>query len=950
MRRLAKLGWFAWLLALGAAPGPSAGEGPADVEFFERKIRPVLVSECYSCHSSGAKKVRGNLLLDSRAGLLKGGDSGPSIVPGKPEESLLLEALRHEGLEMPPEGKLPNAVVADFERWISTGAPDPRSGPAAAVEVGIDLEAGRRFWAFRPPRRHEPPSVSDADWPRNEIDRFVLAGLEAKGLKPVRDADKAALARRLYYDLAGLPPSPKEIDAFLGDTTPEAYEALVDRLLASPHFGERWGRHWLDVARFGESMTLRGLVLGVAWRYRDYVIDAFNADLPFDRFVREQVAGDLLSAASLADGRRQRTATTFLALGNINLEEQDKEQLRMDVVDDQLDTIGKAFLAQTIGCARCHDHKFDPIPASDYYALAGILRNTRTLEHANVSKWIELPLPVAPEQELTLRAHEAAVATLEARVKAVRGELASSGKGSARGGVIAVGDLGGIVVDDAQAEKVGFWKESKHSGSYIGTGYLHDDNGGKGESSLTFQPRFPAAGKYEVWLAYSSGKTRSEAVPVTIFSADGEVVVRVDMRDAPPIAGRFVSLGRYHFEKSGQNYVLISNEGTKGHVTADAVLFLPVDGADGASTSVPHRPAADAKPLAKADESAGTLPKLVEELKRLKAGGPKRDMIISVAEEVKIGDTRLHLRGSVHTLGEVVPRGFLRVANRGDVPTMPERESGRRELATWLGSPDNPLTARVIVNRAWHWLMGAGLVRTADNFGATGETPSHPELLDDMAVRFMEDGWSMKALVRRIVLSHTYRLSTGDDRRATANDPENRLFWHANRRRLDAECLRDTILSVSGRLQNDMGGPTFPPGLAADYGFKPTDTRRSVYAPVFRNALPELFEVFDFADPSMVVGRREASTVAPQALFLMNHPFILEQSRHAARRLLAEPGRDDPGRIDRAYRLTLGRPPTESERRIGLDCVGEGGSADAEGAWAILFQVLFASIDFRYAN
>ena len=950
MCRLARLGWFAWLLAWVARLPCPRGMNRRTSTFFERKIRPVLVAECYSCHSTEAKKVRGNLLLDSREGLLKGGDSGPSLVPGKPEESLLLEALRHEGLEMPPEGKLPDAVVADFERWITMGAPDPRSGRAAAVEVGIDLEAGRRFWAFRPPRRHEPPAVTDADWPRNEIDRFILAGLEAKGLKPVRDADKATLARRLYYDLVGLPPSPEEVDAFLGDTTPGAYEALVDRLLASPHFGERWGRHWLDVARFGESMTLRGLVLGVAWRYRDYVIDAFNADLPFDRFVREQVAGDLLPAASLAEERRQRTATTFLALGNTNLEEQDKEQLRMDVVDEQLDTIGKAFLAQTIGCARCHDHKFDPIPASDYYALAGILRNTKTLEHANVSKWLELPLPVEPEQESALREHEAAVAALEARIKAARGKLASSGKDSARGGVIAVGDLGGIVVDDAQAEKVGFWKESQYSGSYIGAGYLHDDNGGKGESSLTFQPKFPAAGKFEVWLAYSAGKTRSVAVPVTIFSADGEEVVPVDMREAPPIAGRFVSLGRYNFEKSGQNYVLISNEGTKGHVTADAVLFLPVDQADRAAASVPYRRAAGAKPPAKEDASAGTLPKLVEELKRLKASGPKRDMIISVAEEAKIGDTRVHLRGSVHTLGEVVPRGFLRVATYGDVPAMPERESGRRELADWLGSPDNPLTARVIVNRVWHWLMGAGLVRTTDNFGTTGETPSHPELLDDMAVRFMEEGWSVKSLVRRIVLSHTYRLSTIEDRRATAVDPENRLFGHANRRRLDAECLRDTILSVSGRLQSDMGGPTFPPGLAADYGYKQTDTRRSVYAPVFRNALPELFEAFDFADPSMVVGRREASTVAPQALFLMNHPFLLEQSRHAARRLLAEPGLDDPGRIDRAYRLVLGRPPTESELRIGLDCVGEASPAEAEEAWAILFQALFASIDFRYAN
>ena len=939
MRRTAGFGgWHGWLPALwlglfapalGPIPARAGLEpGPAGVEFFERKIRPVLVKECYSCHSSGAKKVRGGLRLDSRAGMRAGGETGPAVVPGQPEESVLLDALRYDGIEMPPKGRLPAEVVADFERWVKMGAPDPRDDqpPLALPGKGLDIEAGRRYWAYRAPRPCPPPEVADPSWPGNEIDRFVLAGLEAKALRPVADADRATLARRVAYDLVGLPPTPEEIDAFVNDASPTAFANLVDRLLASPRFGERWGRHWLDVVRFGESLTLRGFVFKHAWRYRDYVIDAFNDDRPFDRFLQEQIAGDLLPAGSLDDRRRQSVATTFLTLGNTNLEDQDKQQLRMDVVDEQLDTIGKAFLAQTIGCARCHDHKFDPIPAADYYALAGILRNVKTLEHANVSKWLELPLPAPPEQEEAARSHERAVAALEARLKALGGP--------GKAGPVAAGELPGIVVDDTRAKRVGAWQESTFANRHVGAGFLHDRNEGKGEKSLTFQPDLPEAGKYEVRLAYTPAPNRAGAVPVTVFSADGEKTVTVDMRAEPPIDGRFVSLGTHSFEKNGQGYVLISNEGTDGYVVGDAVLFLLPGQAD--------------KPTR---NSGAAIRALEADLKRLRAEAPPREMVMTVVEEAKIEDARVHVRGSVHTLGELVPRGFLRVATDGSTPAMPGTESGRRELAAWLASPRNPLTARVLVNRAWHWLFGAGLARTPDNFGTTGEAPSHPELLDVLALRFVEDGWSVKSLVRRIVLSRTYRLSAGDDPKARAIDPENRLLWRANRRRLDAECLRDTILFVSGRLDPAMGGPSFPTDLAADYGFEQTGRRRSVYVPVFRNALPELFEVFDFADPSLVVGRRDASTVAPQALFLLNHPFAIEQARQAARRLLAEAANaDDAGRLERAYRLVLGRPPAAAERRVGLRFVAERSGVAPEESWAMLFQALFASMDFRYVD
>jgi hypothetical protein len=429
-------------------------------------------------------------------------------------------------------------------------------------------------------------------------------------------------------------------------------------------------------------------------------------------------------------------------------------------------------------------------------------------------------------------------------------------------------------------------------------------------------------------------------VPVHIFSADGEKTIHVDQQKEPPIEGLFVSLGQYNFEKNDQGHVLIANEGTKGHVIADAVLFIPVDKLE-ATASKP----ADKKPIP--DNAA--VKKLEDELKRLQETGPRRQMAITVQEEKQIKDTPVHIRGSVHNLGEMAPRGFLQVATRGTMPAMPANQSGRRQLGEWLASKDNPLTARVIVNRTWHWLFGVGLVRTTDNFGTTGELPSNPELLDHLAVRFVEDGWSMKKLIRQIVLSHTYRQSATAAPAALAADPENRLVGRMNRRRLDAECLRDTILSVSGKLQRDMGGPTFAATLNADYGYKHTDTRRSVYAPVFRNALPEFFEVFDFADPSVCTGRRNSSTVAPQALFLMNHPFVLEQARHAANALRSEAGLDDAARVTRAYRLALGRSPTEAEQRIALRFIVNQ-PENTEKAWAQFYQALFASLDFRYVN
>ena len=923
-----------------------AADSSVGFEFFERKIRPLLTENCYECHGP-ENKVKGGLRLDSREGWVKGGESGPALVPGEMEKSRLITAVRYRDKEfqMPPKRRLSDAQIADLEQWVKMGAPDPRTAlaPATIKKTGMSLDEGRKFWAYQPVKSVVPSSVTNVNWPRNDIDRFILARIEANNLKPTIDADRVTLVRRIYYDLLGLPPTPAQIDEFANANSPDAYTRLVDRLLASPQFGERWGRHWLDVARFAESMTLRGFIFKEAWRYRDYVIESFNNDRPFNQFLREQIAGDLLPSASLENQRRQVVATTFLALGNYNLEEQDKKQLVMDVVDEQIDVISKALLGQTVSCARCHDHKFDPIPTRDYYALAGILKSTRTLDHSNVSKWLEMPLPGTAAEEALFKKHEKAAGVLQAQIKAAKEAktLVSKIEKPSR---LAISSLPGIVVDDAKAKRVGEWTASQFSGHFVGDGYLHDANTDKGNKSLTFLPELPRAGLYEVRFAYTAGTNRAENVPVTVFSADGEKTLHVNERQAPVIDAHFISLGQFRFELNGQGFVIIGNEDTKGHVTADAVQFIPVEKAEAV-------PPPGAPPIAAPSKiPADDIKRLEAELKELNERGPARPMYMTVREESDINDTQIHVRGSVHNLGDKVPRGFLQIASHSAAPTLPVSQSGRLELANWISSESNPLTARVFANRAWHWLHGSGLVRTTDNFGTTGERPSHPELIDYLAARFVKEGWSVKKLVREIVLSRTYQLASVATAAQNKSDPENRFYSHANRRRLDAEQLRDTLLMAGGRLDLAIGGATIKPNTAADYAYKHTDTRRSVYTPVLRNSLPELFEVFDFADPSTVTGRRNTSTVAPQALYLLNHPFVHEQSLATAQLLLSQKTlADDIQRINHAYRLSLGRLPTGAERQIALKHLAAS-AVNPTAAWTQLIQALFASPDFRYVN
>ncbi len=935
---------MAWIVASVVATAEEPDQA-AQREFFERQVRPILTRHCLSCHG-GEAKIKGGLRLDSRAGWKTGGDSGPAIVAGDLDASLLIKAVRYskDSYQMPPEGKLPDAAIRVLETWVQSGAFDPREGDAGAPRKGIDLEAGRSHWSYRPIQDFPVPNVS-APGTRSDIDRFLLAKMLTSGLTPVAEATPEELVRRLYFDLTGLPPTPEQLNDFCREPSETRYVELVDRLLASQAFAEHWGRHWLDIARYAESLTLRGFVLKDAWRYRDYVINSFNEDRPYDEFLREQIAGDLLPEGTLAERQRRLVATSYLALGNHNLEEQDKKTLEMDVVDEQLDVIGKGLLAQTVTCARCHDHKFDPIPTRDYYALAGILKSSPMLAHANVSMWTSRPLPLRPEEEAIHASHGNRIVNMTQELANRKQKLAkmSNTAGGAQPNVSSVASLPGRVIDDKEAQAIGTWKASQSVKPYIGDGYVHDDHEGLGNKSLTFQPKQLPPGKYEVRFAYTPGSNRATNVSIQISSADGDKTVKVNERLAPPLDSHFVSLGTYRHEPNGQFFVIVTNEGADGHVIADAVQFLTEE----ELAAMKQTPVVSTE---KSDEQKAlekSIAELEKELKEAQKSGPVRPTVLSVTEAAKPADTYIHVRGLVSNQGPTVPRGFLQVATQTEVPSIPEGTSGRLELARWLTSTEQPLVPRVYVNRVWHWLFGAGLVRTPDNFGTTGEPPTHPELLDWLSRRFIDDGWSTKKLVRRIVLSQTYRLASQPGEQES-RDPEHRLWSWRSRRRLPAESLRDTMLMVSGVLNECPGGSTYPVTRETDYGPPVEVPLRTVYLPAFRNATPEFLEVFDGADTSVVTGARNVSTVAPQSLFLMNHSWVQSQSKQIAERVLGNAQiTDNNERLNWLHQSLLGRVPTSEEKNLLLEVVRTSSKSELE-RWTDVAHVLICSIEFRY--
>ncbi|QDT30818.1 DUF1553 domain-containing protein [Thalassoglobus polymorphus] len=901
--------------------GISASE--AGLDFFEKKIRPVLVEHCYECHSADSKIVRGGLLVDSAEAFRKGGDSGESVVPGKPGEGTLLDALKHETFEMPPKQKLPEQVISDFETWIAMGAPDPRKATlkTAAKKMGMDLETGRQFWSFKPLQKVALPKVQFTDWPQSKIDQFILAKQEEQGLRPGADAGDLTLLRRLYFDLTGLPPSVEQVQAFQSNQSDARWAEVIDELLASKNFGEHWGRYWLDLARYSESTGGgRSLLYRESWRYRNYVIDSFNGDKPYDTFILEQIAGDLLEAEEYKQRQQQIVATAFLALGPHNYENQDKEQLRMDIVDEQIDTTGRVFLGMTIGCARCHDHKFDPIPTSDYYALAGIFRSTNSLVDGNVSRWVSTPLPQSQEQTDFIRAHESNLAETNQALRKLQARMTQ----------LKVG-LPAILVDTDQATLVGEWTESQSVKGYVGENYRHSSDL---TSSATYDiPVQP--GLYEVQLSYTPASNRTRKAKVTVQHAEGEKEFLINQQLTPSEDGTFHSLGEFEV----QELLTVQVRPTEMSPTIiDAVRLISKSDLNGELAEKLQ------KELAEANVE---LTALQAKLKKLEANAPEKPpLAVSVEEMEKAEDYFVCIRGNVHNLGEPVKRGFLSVIQSSETAPLPADASGRLEFANWIASPENPLTARVFVNRVWHSLFGVGLVRTVDNFGVPGETPSHPELLDFLANEFIENGWSMKKLIRQIVLTRTYQLDSTLSS-VSGQDPENRYLTHQNRKRLRAESIHDSLLSMSGELDPTPAGNSMRPGTRSEYGYKFDFGKRAVYLPVFRNRLPDLFTVFDFPDPNLSQGRRTSSTVSPQSLFLMNSEFVHIRSEETAKRVLAIEG-DVPQRIEWLILTTLNRYPTSDEQRLFGDFLGE--DPESLEAWSQVCQVLFGSLDFRFVD
>ncbi len=836
-------------IAMGLALRSMASASEA---FFDEKVAPLLAEHCLKCHSHEAGKAKGGLVLDSRTGWMTGGDSGPSIVPGDPDSSLLHEVVTYENLDlqMPPDGKLPDEAIAVLRQWIESGAHDPRdtSGIAGPLPGDSETMAPEDLWSFRPLAKTEPPEIQDTEWSQTAIDRFVRARLDSAGLPPAPPAPPTTLLRRLHLELTGLPPAPADLarfEAAFEDDPATAVADEVDRLLESPAFGEHWGRHWLDLTAYADTMGVgRDIPAVEAWRYRDYVIAAFNSDKPFDRFVREQIAGDVVmppsagQAPSPPPSAEEIIATGFLAIGPWELVNGDKKQLRMDVVDKQVHRVGQAFLAMTLGCARCHDHKFDPVSQRDYFALAGFFTSTVTLSgrlQGVFSAANHTPLPESPEQ-LVQRATD---------LRAFETEL-----------------------NRARQAKAGAEKQSRDLRQKI--------------------------------AALRSGR---EALP------------KGEERDA----------ARAQIAELDKQRTSADNRARYEDRIKDFHEYLH-----------PHL---------------------------------RHSLAIAVREAPEPVDAAVNIRGNAHQLGETVPRGFLTGVAPTASPSFTPGTSGRVELAEWIAHPENPLTARVWVNRVWYHLFGEGLVRTVDNFGARGEPPSHPGLLDFLALRFMEEGWSTKKLIRELVLTRAWQqdsvnpaaLATG----ALDKDPDNRLLWRAHRLRLESEAIRDALLFVSGELNPERGGPALPvheprnfdggalSAIRLDASFSEDQLRRrAVYLPQSRKGGFEAFTflaAFDPVDANQETGKRPVTNVPGQSLALLNAPFIQERAAVLASRFDAAPPRD---RVRELYEHLFLRKPSENEIARALDFVSsleaEPDPKLARTAWPRLTQSLLMSTEFLY--
>jgi hypothetical protein len=887
---------------------PAVGRADSSAEavaFFEKQVRPVLAERCFSCH--GPKVQRGGLRLDSRDGLLKGGDTGPTVVPGQPEKSLLLQAVRRNAdLKMPPKEALPAPAVAALENWVRLGAPWPADAPAGVIVSGI-TEARRAHWAFRPVGRPTPPVNRNATGSRNPIDRFVLARLEERGLSPSPEADARALIRRVTFDLIGLPPTPEEVRNFVEDHSPNAYEKLVDRLLASPAYGERWGRHWLDVARYADT---KGYVFNeerrypYAYTYRDYVIRSFNEDRPYDRFILEQLAADRLENA----GDRQALA----AMGYLTLGRRFLNNIH-DIIDDRIDVTMRGLQGLTVGCARCHDHKFDPIPSRDYYSLYGIFASSVEPK--------DLPLIAPPEHTSALAAFEK---ELKVREGAVQEYL------TARQGEVKA-TLRARTADYLLAAS--FASGSRGEGSDLNRALLVRWRLHLAETRKNHHPVL-APWHALAALAEKEFATRAPAL-LAEFTAN-----KTAGKPINPLVARFFAGKRpANLKEVAVGYAALLAEAARGtgsdHVAIREALGAPSD--------IPAGEIERFFNVAQRNELVARRKK-VELWKATAPGAPPRAMVLN--DSGSPVNPYVFVRGNPANHGVSVPRQYLEVV-AGETRKPFKEGSGRLELARSIVSKDNPLTARVMVNRVWLHHFGKGIVTTPSDFGLRGEKPSHPELLDWLAGNFMDNDWSVKKLHRLIVTSMTYRQTTGDNPAARNLDPENSLLWRMNRRRLEFEAMRDSLLAVAGRLDRTMGG------TAVDITVAPFPPRRSVYGFIERQNLPGLFRTFDLASPDTSTPQRFTTTVPQQALFLMNSPFAMEQARAFLARSDVADLKGDRARVEQMYQLAYGRSAEPEEIALALEFVNRVGSKNAPGVptgWEQYAQVLLLGNEFAFVD
>jgi hypothetical protein len=908
---------------------------PQEVDFFEKEIRPLLVTHCFECHSGS--EAKGGLRLDSRPGIVAGGDSGPAFQSDSPDQSLILKAVRYNDseLQMPPQGALTATQVSMLERWVKLGLPDPRTEPvhadASNKPMGMSIEAGREFWSLKAISNPAIPVVRNPEWVQTPIDNFIGAKLDEAQIQPSQPADRAALIRRASLDLTGLLPSEERIRAFVADDSPAAWENLLDELMSSPQYGVRWGRHWLDVARYADSNGLdENIAYGNAWRYRDYVIDSFNQDKPIDRFMVEQLAGDLLPDSN----RETKTATGFLVLGAKVLAEPDREKLVMDTIDEQLDTVGKALMGLTLGCVRCHDHKFDPVKQRDYYALAAIFKSTKTFGDTNfgaIKHWNEISFADATERASLKQINEeiakqqAALATYKANAfQKLRTEVRAKATEYLMAAVQIDSEMT-LQQVAAIAEPLG----------------LHPRVLFHCRRHLSFHPEHP------------------------VFSSWHEFVAKKDVQG---LEQHYRSL----FQQATEAWTSALAKDPKVTKLEDPMLEaarVELNDITG-FLAVPPKPefAFDATTLAEIDRLA-TAARLHESF------APDETAAMGVADDKIVASIPLHIRGSHRNLGEAVERNFPEVMRAvHEAPILSRKQSGRLEFARWLTSPSHPLTARVYVNRIWGWHFGTGLVASTENFGALGDRPSHPELLDYLARTFIESGWSTKELHKLIMRSSTYRMSAKNSEHHFASqvDPENRLRWRFSMQRMDAEQMRDAILDVAGTLDYQLRGKSIPL-RNRQFVFDHTSIdhtryeshRRATFLPIVRNNVYTFFEQFDFPDPTMPTGHRNQTTVAPQALLLMNSELVINAAKRLAEESAVTP--DIDARIERLYRRVLGREPMGQERARAQAFVqsspsqsttptGDGSGPVASGTvgsgtvdpWQLLCQSLLISNEFLF--